>query len=168
VELSPISDQALETLAHQVAGALRRVLRRAPPEVKSRARETLEDVFRVVEGGTPDPPRRIDLVRAMEGLDAELRGREAFVTEFYRDGRLGITRAFYPVKIRWAVRHQWLSEQSRRYEQRIQRSQARLAWLYRRVGWEVEAATARKPWELPYADLEQDREFLWGRKVFGG
>lgn len=160
---SPISDAALEELAGRVAGAFRLVRARAPREVQREVRETLEQVFSTVEAGSSAVRGRVALARELERLDAELRGRVAFVPYFYGDGRLAVVRAFHPIRIREAVDDQWVRAHLRRYGERIDRADRRLRWFQERCGVEVEEAAKRPAWELPYASFEEYHELIWGK-----
>ncbi|MGM0577490.1 MAG: hypothetical protein ACQEXJ_17330 [Myxococcota bacterium] len=160
---SPISDAGLERVAERVGAAFRLVRRRAPKSVRRRVRRTLEEVYRVVRHGEGERPQRLRLARELDQLDAELRGREAFVPYFYQEGRLALVRAWDPVRIRETIDDRRVREHLERYEARIARAEDRFRWFYRRAGLEVDPAPAPKPWELPYARFEQVKEFLWGR-----
>ncbi len=159
---SPIGDARLEADAAAVAQALRRVRRRAPRAVRQAVRAALEEVFRVVHEGGGDPAARLRLARRLEELSAELRGTTAFVQDLYSGGRLGVIRHQEPIKIRGAVDHARIQRQFVRYEERARRAEARLRWFLERAG-EKEEAPKAKPWEQPYAHMDEYHELLWGR-----
>lgn len=164
---SPISDESLRALAERVRAAWRLVSKRAPESVRARVEAGLAEVVTVLGaglgGGADAAPARIDLARRLEALDAELHGREAFVPQLYRDGRLGVLRVQDPIRIRESVDMRRVHAHVERYEARIRRAEARLHWFYVRAGMQVEPPRKRPPWEMPYASFEEAREFLWGR-----
>ncbi len=157
---SPIDASAFVALGARIRKAWRLVGRRAPAEIRARVEAALDSL----EGGGPEGlPARITFARELEALDAELHGRIAFVPQFYRDGRLGVVHFFDPVRIVDTVDPRRIEEHFRRYEERLERSEMRLHWLYERAGLEVDPPRKLRPWELPYANLEEVRELLWGR-----
>ena len=160
---SPISDHALEELDARVASAFKLVRARAPRDVQREVRETLETVYAVVEGAERDVAQRLSLARELERLDAELRGRVAFVPYFYAGGRLAVVRAYDPIRITEAVDDRWVCEHLRRYGERIDRADRRLRWFQQRCGLDVDDGPKRPAWELPYANFEEYHELVWGR-----
>ena len=159
---SPIADSRLDADATSVAEALRRVRKRAPLAVRQAVRAVLAEVFRVVHEGAGDHTDRLRLARRLEELSAELRGTTAFVQDLYEGGRLGVIRHQEPIKIRGAVDHARIQRQFVRYEERARRAEARLRWFLARAGEEDEPPAA-KPWEQPYANMDEYHELLWGR-----
>ena len=160
---SPISDESLEEAAEGIAGLFRRVRGRAPKAVARHVRLTLEGVYTLVRTQEPSVQKRLQLARALERLEFELRGRDADVTQFYAGGRLALVRVYDPIRIQETVNHASCFEHVRRYEERVDRAQRRLHWFYLRAGMDVEPPPAPKPWELPYAAFEEVHEFIWGR-----
>jgi hypothetical protein len=160
---SPIGDEALEALAERVARRFRLVRARAPKAVAKQALETLAAVHQAVHGEPPAPiAPRVALLRALETLDAELAGRSPFEPTFYRDGRLGMMRAFDPIRIRETVDDRRVRAHLERYGSRLRRAEDRMRWFYERAGFEVEEKPARPAWDQPYANLEETQELLWG------
>ncbi|MCB9730403.1 MAG: hypothetical protein H6744_03730 [Deltaproteobacteria bacterium] len=163
MEQSPIADEALEALAERISRRFRLVRARAPKEVTRRVLATMEGVHAAVHGSPgADVAERVALMRALEELDAELAGRTAFEATLYREGRLGVIRAFDPIRIREVVDDRRVRHHLERYVARAQRAEDRMRWFYRRAGLEVDPRPAPKPWQLPYAGLQETHELLWG------
>ena len=160
---TPISNEALESMAERISRAFRLVRKRAPKEVQREVRELLEAVFAVAESEEPNVLLRIQLARKLEALLANLRGSEAFVPYFYQAGRLAVVRVFEPVRIRECVDDQRVREHLRRYEERVVRAESRLRWFLIRCGFEVDPKPERPAWEQPYANFEEYHELVWGQ-----
>lgn len=172
---SPLSDASLEGAAEEIAALWRVARRRAPKAVSRRVRLVLESVYEVVHvrapAPAPDSPplstaalaERRGLCATLDALLAELRGRQVFEPQFYRDGYLAVTRAFDPIRIRGAVDHRAVEIRFERYLAHAERSFARLNYFLERAGLEREDGGEIKPWDQPYAAFEEYRELLWGR-----
>jgi hypothetical protein len=160
---SPIDDEALEALAERVSRRFRLVSGRAPREVSRRVLDLMQAVHRTVHGEQVATVReRIQLMRTLESVDAELAGRTAFEATFYRDGRLAVMRAYDPIRIREKIDDRRVRQHMERYVARAQRAEDRMRWFYVRAGLEVEAKRAARPWDEPYAALQENYELLWG------
>lgn len=160
---SPISNAALERAAADVADFWRVVQKRAPREVNRRVRLVLESVYRVCNAPGDSRGERLKLGRELEAIAAELRGRRAFVPQFYRDGRLAVVWAWDPIKIRGAVDHRRIDVQFERYVRRADLALERLNYFLERVGIDTGPKVEKKPWDKAYGAFEEFRELLWGR-----
>ncbi len=160
---SPIANDALERAARRIAAAWRVVQKRAPRDVNRRVRACLERVYRVANAPGGNVRERVALARLLEQIDAELHARSAFDATFYREGRLGVIRAWDPIRIRGAVDHVAIEERFDRYVSRAERAIERLNYFLERAGVEREQEQDIKPWDRPYASMDEYRELLWGR-----
>lgn len=160
---SPIDDEALEALAERVARRFRLVSARAPRDVSRRVLKLMQGVHEAVHGEQPTTVReRIQIMRTLESVDAELAGRTAFEPMFYRDGRLAVMRAYDPIRIREKLDDRRVRQHLERYVARVQRAEDRMRWFYLRAGLEVGEKPAARPWDEPYAALQENYELLWG------
>ncbi len=162
-DLSPISNASLEAAAERLAAAWKRVRKRAPRDVSRAARALLAEVFALVQRDEAEVDNRLELARRLEVLDAQLRGREAFVPQFYGGGKLAIVEAYDPIKIRGTVRHRRVAAHFERYDGPARRAHIRLNYFLERAGQPFKPVKALKPWEQPYADMQEFHELIWGR-----
>ena len=136
---------------------------RIPEALRVEAEGLLSDLDGELGQSPPNVRIRIALVRRLERLDDNFRGRPTDGCLLYSHGMLGVIRVWEPIRIRECIDHRRVSAHIKRYESRAHRAFTRLNWFLARCGIEVEEAPELKPWELPYADLQESREFLWGR-----
>jgi hypothetical protein len=163
VDESPITNDAIEAFANEVAQAFRRVRTRAPKHVRQQVQQVFAEVHEEMEASEVSIPGRIALVRKLESLNGELRGREVFVPSFYSEGRLGISYYWDPITIKEAVDDRRVSAHMRRYVERIDRAERRTHWFLVRAGVSVSPPPKRKPWEAAYGGFDEYRELIWGR-----
>ncbi|MEZ4268218.1 MAG: hypothetical protein R3F39_17785 [Myxococcota bacterium] len=153
----------MESLAERISRRFRLVRARAPKEVSRRVQDLMQAVHSAVHGEpAANVSVRIELMRALETVDAELAGRSAFEATLYRDGRFGVIHAYDPIRIREKIDDQRVRQHLERYEARAQRAEDRMRWFYVRAGLEVDAKRAPRPWEVPYEGLQETYELLWG------
>lgn len=159
----PLADVCLERAETTLRRHLRLGGQRIPAGLRKRVEDALDTIADELGAKTPGIARRITLIHDLEDLDNTLRGREAFTVQFYRDGLLGVIRVIDPIRIRECIDYRRVASHIQRYESRAHRAIERLNWFLERCGLDAEELPELRPWELPYAHLEQSREFLWGR-----
>jgi hypothetical protein len=159
----PLANERLEHARKTLMRHLRLGAKRIPETLRLEAEAVLSDLASEL-GQSPWNVRiRIALVRRLEHLDDSFRGRPTEACQLYSHGVLGVIRVWEPVRIRECIDYRRVSEHIKRYESRAHRAFGRLNWFFARCGIEVEEPPELKPWELPYAHLQESREFLWGR-----
>ena len=156
---SPISVSSLRAAAQEIQRRFKSIAARAPLPVRLEVEAVMRGVADLESGC--ERAVRLRLARRLERLNDELRGRSCFDTSFYAGGRLGLIRLYEPVTVRGAVDTKRIEVHLRRYEERLDRSERRLIWLYRRAGLQVGEAPSVKPWERPYATFEEVHELVW-------
>jgi len=161
---SPISQLAIAAAATSIASLWKRIEKRAPEAVREHVQATLAHAEEIA-GREATVKERLTLAKALEDLGAELRGRRPWEPTFYRDGRLAVTRAQDPIKIRGAVDHVRIEAFWERYVRRAEQAFERLEWFFGRAGLLApeDKKTERKPWDQPYINFDQYREMLWGK-----
>jgi hypothetical protein len=160
---SPVSDECLL----QAHVTLKRHLKIGGSRIPEQLRHVLEtlisNLHSELDCRTVRFTERITMMREFERLDNELRGRTALAPQLYSDGMLGIIQAWDPITIRECIDYRWVSEHMVRYEERTQRALKRLSWFLKRCGVGEEEELELKPWQLPYAHLDESKELLWGK-----
>lgn len=164
-EDSPIGKAVLAAATTSLANLWKRIEKRAPVEMRLKVEQVLRDAEDIAtrDASVRD---RVKLAKGLEDLAAELRGRRPWEPTFYKDGRLGVTRAQDPITIKGAVDQLRLEAFYERYVQRAERAFERLEYFFRRSGilTEEEAKKGeRKPWDQPYLNFDSYRELIWGK-----
>lgn len=161
---NPIAPEVIEAAATALASLWKRIEKRAPEDMRARVEVMLQMVEAVK--AAPTVKGRLELSKLLEDLGAELRGRKPWEATFYRDGRLGITRAQDPITIQGAVDHRRVEAFFDRYVKRAEAAFERLEYFYRRAGIaDPKAKEERKPWDQAYANMDNYRELIWGKVV---
>ncbi len=161
---NPIAPEVIEAAVTALASLWKRIEKRAPEDMRARVEATMQ----MVEAAKVDASvkARIELSKRLEDLNAELRGRKPWEATFYRDGRLGITRAQDPITIQGAVDHRRVEAFFERYVKRAEAAFERLEYFYRRAGIaDPKTKEERKPWDQAYSNMDNYRELIWGKVV---
>lgn len=169
---NPIAPDAIIAAADKLARAWKRVSARAPDDVRERIEALVAEVepFRVAPEAlqATSVRERLDLAKRIENFQLELRGQVPFQPQFYQGGRLAIIRVYDPVRIVGAVDHRRVEAFFERYLRRAEESWARMIYFMKRAGIDVEKEEKKlAAWEQPYSDLEEYREFIWGKAKLG-
>ena len=161
---SPISDAALTRARDDLQKIWKRIVARAPEDVRARVDGALTQAEAIIGHAEARLADRLALARALEELGAEVRGRRVFEPTFYTGGKLGLITAWDPIIIQGAIDNLRVEQFFERYMRRAELAFERLEYFMTRAGLLQPKERAKKPaWEQPYAQFEQYHELIWGR-----